>query len=66
MKTDKGLISEIYKNLLKLSTKKTKNPIKKMGRNIQIIHQRRHRWPKKHLEKYSTSLFIRKCKPKLL
>ena len=41
--TDKGSISKIYKHLLLLHTKKTKQPHQKMGRrSTQTILQRRH------------------------
>ena len=41
--TDKGLISNIYKQLLQLNSRKISDPIKKMGqRTEQTFLQRRH------------------------
>ena len=41
--TDKGLISKIYKQFMKLSIRKTNNPIKKMGKVLNIFLKKTYR-----------------------
>ena len=59
-KSDRGLISNIYKELKKVDSRKTNNPMKKWGSELnKEFSPEEYRMAEKHLKKYSVFLIIR-------